>query len=492
MRVAFILDNIILGQEPLGVTTMGSILKKDGHEVGYFSIPKDRGEWSTDEVVSFKPDVAGFSVSTGLHHRYLDFNGMLRAELPNLYTIFGGPHPSFFPNCIEKEGVDAICVGEGEAPMQDLVNSLGAGERPDGIAGLHIKQADGSVQVNPPARFIRNLDDIPLPDHSFLDEFPHLRDSPIAYLMCGRGCPWNCNFCFNHVSRDLQEGRFIRYRSPANVIEECLILRDRYGKRFMAFQDDTFSLSIGYLRKLLPLYKEKVGLPYLAHLRADNVTPEMAQLLASTGCQRGVVGVENGNEKIRNEILDKGITDEHLITAATLLRENGIEFLSQNMFGVPGETIETVLSTIEINIKCQTRLMVLHFFQPYPGTGLGKIAEEMDLWHGTVDDIPESNHWHVVLDLEDKDLMTRLGHLSYFFLDYPKAFYALKPLLSRKATRSLASPLLNLCAWLDNKTLYGKKRGAGSRWQPPKSVVASPEACTTDIDTVGDTYCAMA
>ena len=492
MRVAFILDNIILGQEPLGVTTLGSVLKKDGHEVEYFSIPKDRGEWTTKEVVAFKPDVAGFSVSTGLQRRYLDFNGMLRKELPDLYSIFGGPHPSFFPDFIEQEGADAICVGEGEVAMRELVEALDAGDRPDGIAGLRIKQPDGSVQINPPARFIRNLDEVPFPDHSFLDKFPHLRDSPIAYLMCGRGCPWNCNFCFNHVSRDLQEGRFVRYRSPENVIEECILLRDKYGKRFMAFQDDTFSLSIGYLRKLLPLYKEKVGLPYLAHMRADNVTPEMAQLLGSTGCKRGVVGVENGNERIRNEILDKGITDEDLITAARLLRENGIEFLSQNMFGVPGETMETVLSTIEMNIKCKTQLMVLHFFQPYPGTKLGEISQEMKLWEGTVDDIPEDNHWYIVLDLEDKELMTRLGHLSFFFVDYPRALTFFKPLLLSKSIRPFRGSLLSLCEWLDRVTLYSKKRGAGTRWQPPQSVVAAPEACTIDIDTLGETKCVMA
>jgi hypothetical protein len=152
------------------------------------------------------------------------------------------------------------------------------------------------------------------------------------------------------------------------------------------------------------------------------------------------------------------------------------------MFGVPGETVETVLSTIDLNIRCQTDLMVIHFFQPYPGTALARISAERDLWHGTVDDIPESNHWFVVLDLRDKETINLLGHLSFFMLDYPKVFSFLKPLIEKKATRRLALPLLKLCRRVDKMTLYSKSRGVGSRWHPPKAVMASPEACTTGAE----------
>jgi radical SAM superfamily enzyme YgiQ (UPF0313 family) len=483
MRIAFVLDNIILGQEPLGVTTMGAVLKKAGHQVEYFDIHREESRWTTEPVVEFNPDIVGYSVSTGLHGRYLRYNRMLREELPDFFSIWGGPHPSFFPSFVNQESVDAVCVGEGEGPILELAEALERGTDPAQVAGLHIKRPDGTVAVNPPRPYEQSLDNIPFPDHSFITKFPHLRDSPIAYVMCGRGCPYNCNFCFNHVSIDLQEGRYTRYRSPENVIEECLDLRDRFGKRYIAFQDDTFSLNFRYLQKLLPLYKEKVGLPYLAHLRADNLTPKMAKLLGDTGCKRGVIGLENGNEDIRIKILDKTVTDEECIRTGELLHANGVELLTQNMFGVPGETIETVLSTIDLNIRCKADLMVIHFFQPYPGTDLARISSEMGLWDGTVDDIPESNHWFVVLNLKDKELMTLLGHLSYFMLDYPKVFNFLKPWIESKATRGIAMPLLKLCKWLDHKTLYSKNRGVGSRWHPPKAIMASPEACTVSATT---------
>jgi hypothetical protein len=68
-------------------------------------------------------------------------------------------------------------------------------------------------------------------------------------------------------------------------------------------------------------------------------------------------------------------------------------------------------------------------------------------------------------------------------LDYPKVFNFLKPWIESKATRGIAMPLLKLCKWLDHKTLYSKNRGVGSRWHPPKAIMASPEACTVSAAT---------
>ncbi|GMV66152.1 MAG: B12-binding domain-containing radical SAM protein [Candidatus Omnitrophica bacterium] len=493
MRIAFILDNIILGQEPLGATTIGAVLKQHGHTVDYFDIPRDRIYWTTDAVVEFKPDLIGYSISTGLHNRYMAYNRLLKQRMPDFLTIVGGPHPSYFPDFIHTDTIDFLCVGEGEWPMLELVEALEAGKPVADVAGLHIKMPDGSIRKNPPRAYEQNLDALPFPDHSFMLKFPHLRDNPIAYLMAGRGCPYNCTFCFNHVALDLQEGRYTRYRSPENVIAECMELRDKYGKRYMAFQDDTFSLNFRYLEKLLPLYAEKIGLPYLAHLRADNLTERMADLLAETGCKRAVIGFENGDFEIRHKILDKKITDEEFLASSQLLHDRGIELLTQNMFGVPGETVESALATIELNIRCKADVMVIHFFQPYPGTDLAIMASEMGLWEGTVDDIPECNHWFVVLDLKDKELIDLIGKLSYFLLDYPKVFRILKPLAENKATRKLAFPLLKLCRWFDMKTIYSKRRGPGCRWHPPKAVFAAPEATSTGAArALGPVYCPTA
>jgi len=42
----------------------------------------------------------------------------------NCFSIFGGPHPTFFPDMINENGVDAICIGEGEQAILDILENI--------------------------------------------------------------------------------------------------------------------------------------------------------------------------------------------------------------------------------------------------------------------------------------------------------------------------------------------------------------------------------
>ena len=60
-----------------------------------------------------------------LHER---IHRAVKRERPAVWSVFGGPHPTFFPEIIEEEGVDAVCIGEGEYPMLEMVRARAAGE----------------------------------------------------------------------------------------------------------------------------------------------------------------------------------------------------------------------------------------------------------------------------------------------------------------------------------------------------------------------------
>jgi hypothetical protein len=68
----------------------------------------------------------GYSVITGSQRYYLQLNRRIRQEV-DVFSVFGGPHPTFFPEMLEEEGVDGICIGEGEGAMVDLANALDNG-----------------------------------------------------------------------------------------------------------------------------------------------------------------------------------------------------------------------------------------------------------------------------------------------------------------------------------------------------------------------------
>jgi len=477
MRVAFVLDDIILGHEPLGVTTIAAVLIARGHQVEYFALgePDDYPQ-TIARVMAFGPGVIGYSSSTGVHRRYAEFNRQYReaarrAGGGEVFSIIGGPHASFFPEFLEehRDHFDGLCVGEGEFPMLELVEALEKGEDHSAIGNLHVVMPDGSIRKNPTRPFLQDLDGLPFPDHTFCDRFPHVEKKSTGYIMGGRGCPYRCAFCFNHVSIGLAEGRYVRWRSPDRVIEELRELKERRERRFISFQDDTLTLDKAWFLEFSGKYAKAIGLPFMAHIRADRMDEEIADALAAAGCARACMGLESGSDYLRNEIMGKRVSSDEIRRAARLVVERDIELATQNLFGVPDETVETVLETIRLNIECGTGLMILNFFQPYPRTRLAEIARERGLWDGNVDHIEDSAHWRIVLDLPERDAIEAVARLSYLFVDYPWMFRVCEGLLrrwGRPPSRRPLQRLLKVLQWWDGHTALTPMRGYGARYHP--------------------------
>lgn len=129
MRVLFVEKQI--NYEPQGIMQLSSVLKQAGHEV---ALAVADLEDPVQVAREFEPDIVGYSVMTGSQRYYFDLNLKIREALNGhkVMSVFGGPHPTFFPEMIEEPGVDGLCVGEGEGPIVDLANALGnGGLKPD-------------------------------------------------------------------------------------------------------------------------------------------------------------------------------------------------------------------------------------------------------------------------------------------------------------------------------------------------------------------------
>src|SRR5262245_2882679 len=117
MRVAFV-EDVLRFSIPLGITGVAALLREGGHEVQVF-VGSDAG--TVEDVARFAPDAAAFSVISGSHQGYDALGRALQARL-GVPVIWGGPHATFFPEIIERPGVDAVCVGEGEEAMRALAD----------------------------------------------------------------------------------------------------------------------------------------------------------------------------------------------------------------------------------------------------------------------------------------------------------------------------------------------------------------------------------
>jgi anaerobic magnesium-protoporphyrin IX monomethyl ester cyclase len=419
--------------EPQGIMHLSSALKAAGHQV---ELAVAAHHDPAAVAREFQPDVAAYSVITGSQRYYLQVNRQLKAAVPDLFSVFGGPHPTFFPEMVGEEGVDGICRGEGEEALVDLVAALEDGG-PTAVLELDnwSFRRNGQRIYNPVRPYAEDLDSLPFPDRALVYERdPIVARSKIKHFLTGRGCPYNCTYCFNHALSELYRGKGKRFRqrSVGNVIEEIRWVRDHYPLEFVVFVDDTFVLSNEWLAEFAQEYPRAIGLPFFCNTRANLVTEEQVRLLDEAGCHSVSMGIETGNDRIRNELLKRRMSRAQILEAARLLREGGLHFTTTNMIGLPTSTLEHDLQTLELNVQARPSYAHVFIFQPYPRTELGEFTREHGWMVGTFDDIGEVAWDHSVLKFDDAH-KRGLAVLQRFFaigVEWPWTVALIKRLMS--------------------------------------------------------------
>lgn len=437
MKILFLFDNLILGQEPIGVTTISAVLKQHGHECEAINMEEtpDFGDL-IEEVQKRKPNLLAVSTCSGQHVWMLERTKVLK-EATGLPVIYGGPHPTFFPEMIQEEGVDVICRSEGEFPTLEYVTALQEGRDPSDIPNLWVKQ-NGTIVRNGLRPNLADLDGLPFSDKDLVRPFAHLWKEGIGYFITARGCPFDCTFCYNHAQREIENGPNVRRRSPENVIRELKEAKEKYGFQYLAFQDDVFLIQPKWLDEFLLLLKEEIRLPFHCHSIANVMRDEdLFRRLGEAGCIRIFYAIETGNEETRRKVLKKPVKDSDILKARDLCEKYGIEILSSVIFGLPGETADSAMETVEMTIKARVHCMITHYFMPYPGTELGDEAHRDGLFDGDFNCIPACNHNRLCTKVEDSpDLIERIGNYSFWFLEKPWRFSLTKNLFKViKSTR---------------------------------------------------------
>ncbi len=348
-----------------GVLSISAVLKENGYSSQVFIEQKQ----TYRDLLEYSPDIIGYSCMTG-EQKWV-FSSVKKVKELGLQSliILGGPHATFFPTVLENPLIDAICVGEGEHAMLELAKRIEDGKTYHDVKNFHFKQ-NGTIIKNELRPLISDLDSIPFPDRSYYEDNKFLSSNPFKIFITGRGCPFKCTFCFNHVLQELygNTSRYIRRRSVDNVMKELIDVIEKWGIDQVRFSDDHFALDIAWLREFSIAYRKLIAKPYTINARADILNEERIVLLKESGCRLVCFGVETGNEDARNNILNKKISDKQIIQSATLLKKYGIRFLTSNIIGLPNETPEDAWKTIEINQKIGTDLPWYSMMQYYPGT----------------------------------------------------------------------------------------------------------------------------
>ena len=383
MRVLFVYPDINVkgGAKSyhFGLGILSSVLKGAGHQT---SLEYLFGQYNTQSLMNkikeFGPQLIAIPT---ISFQYKYIRRILEEIKPlGIFTLCGGPHVSLAPWELEQTpGLDAICLGEGEGATVELVDKLEKGEDITNIKNIWVKK-DGKIYKNPCRPFIHDLDSLPFGDRELFN-YQEIVDSDYdrAIFMCSRGCPYNCAYCCNSALRKLQDGKYVRFRSIDNVIREIKEVLSRYKVKYIYLNDDVFTCNSKYVEEFCSIYKKEIGYPFEINTRVENLSLEMLTDLKDAGCYRIAMGIEQGNEKFRKEVLDRHMNNSKIEEVFDLTKKVGIRTKSYNIVGFPLETYQLHMDTVKLNRRVQPSSLVVYIFEPYPGTALYQLCVDNNL-----------------------------------------------------------------------------------------------------------------
>ncbi|MFH2137539.1 MAG: radical SAM protein [Candidatus Omnitrophota bacterium] len=418
MRIQFLLKNTGMF-ERLGIMTLSSIFKQHGHTVTLLLTEEFSEQECVARVKDFKPHILAYSIMTGEHNYHIDLNQMIRTHY-NCFSVFGGPHPTFMPDMIQKQNVDALCRGEGDIYFPQLVNLMERGRDFYNTPNFWFKKPDGSIIENEIGPLAENLDAFPFPDRKlFYGADPALCAKGFKMFISMRGCPYQCTYCFNHAYNTLtkDKGKTLRYRSVDNLIAEIKEVKEQYFLDRVFINDDIFLLKPkGWLEEFAGKYPKTIGCPITCNVRANLVNEKICKLLKQANCRNVNMGVECGNNKIAAGVLKRNLSNEQITKARATLHAYRIKIMTQNLLGLPVDNPLAVdMETLNFNIALKPYFAWSSLFYPYPATELGRLAIQKGIFNADFEKISVSNKTDSALDFGDKHLKRKIVNLHKLF-----------------------------------------------------------------------------
>jgi anaerobic magnesium-protoporphyrin IX monomethyl ester cyclase len=322
-----------------------------------------------------------------------------RDDNPQLHIAVYGPIVSHVSNRLEREQyIDYIIQGEPDETVFELISGMPEEE----IKGLVYRQQEQWV-ANPERAMLKILDDLPFPKWELFpfQEYKIPRSSlrsDVTFLpmLTSRGCPVGCHYCPYPVG----QGLLWRLRTPKNVVDEIERLVKDLNIQYILFRDPIFSLNQNRVIQICQEIEQRgLKFEWKCETRIDCLREDTLRAMAQAGCVGINFGVESAEVKIQENVGRKPITQQQFIQTIGLCRDLGIKTFGFFIIGLPGDTVETILSTVKFSIEMQADWVQFTAAAPFIGTQLRQWAIQHDL--ATEDQYAYINSYEVSMGNEN-------------------------------------------------------------------------------------------
>lgn len=282
-------------------------------------------------------------------------------------ALFGAVVTSLLHRIEQDQQIDFIILGEPDDTTAELMNGTPLSE----IAGLKYRNGDGWA-CTPERPRERDLDRLPFPrwDRMPIDRYVIPKSSMAGQrrflpMLTSRGCPYGCSYCPYPVGQGLKW----RFRSPKNVVDEMEHLVRDLGVEHILFRDPMFSLQ---QKRVVAICEEilqrGLKVEWKCETRVDCLDEDTITIMARAGCRGINFGVESTDPEIQKGVHRKPILTSEFISKVEICRRNGIATFAFFIVGLPGDTVQTILNSIEFAVRIRANWTQFTVATPFAGT----------------------------------------------------------------------------------------------------------------------------
>ena len=347
----------------LGLLYLASLLREAGYEPQYIDV--SIGDITTAQIAASasRDDVlfVGFYSNVAFRDDICTRIEAIRnrSKVP---VVVGGPG---FVEAIHyfNAGANAIVAGEAEDFIVEIARRIEDGRSLGGLPGV-LLPGEGTgedMEVAPPTR---NLDALPrpawdlAPPRLFVNKLGLFNRHPFYTMTASRGCHSRCAFCFQ-IYRDSSDRRY-RIRSVDNVIDEMVALHRAYKIKHIRFQDEAFGANRDWMEDFCRrLIAEKLPVTWNCSLYPwffqKNAEP-MLKLIRRSGCVCIHFGLQSATPEILKRVHRSPKEPAILMEIIPKMKRMGFYTIVDFIYGLPGETEETMRNNLRFAIACKTHM----------------------------------------------------------------------------------------------------------------------------------------
>lgn len=306
-----------------------------------------------------------------------EFLATVKKELPNIKII--GTGDMFLDEGIktikENEFINAGILDFSDDTILKVINKIESKEDSKEPLENCIFQGNGSGPIVGNVARPKGEFSLPTPKHEFFDfdkyRYAFSRNTPTAHIMTDFGCAFNCSFC---PIRNDNLG--FKVRPVEEVIKELKYLKS-LGIKELYFRDQTFGANKKRAIELCnKMVKEGLNFSWHCFSRVDVINEELLDAMKESGCHTIIFGIESANDDTLGDV-QKRINAEKIKTAFKLCKEKKIRRAATFIIGLPGETKEQIMDTVNFAIDIDCTFASFNVAGIRPGTEWSKNPEKI-------------------------------------------------------------------------------------------------------------------